>query len=164
MENLVTFGDSLTDDGRADYWESHGEFPPPGLEVPGANASASGGAAWGRIVAETTGAKYNNYAVSGGTCSKEIVETTIAELGFAFPTVLEHEIPTFREVLALRTSVRTERQTTLSIMFASEPTTWAFWATWATLRDRVPPSRRIQTVSGTSLTKSTRAAADTLSS
>ncbi|KAF5020810.1 hypothetical protein F66182_7149 [Fusarium sp. NRRL 66182] len=95
MENLVTFGDSLTDDGRADYWEKHGVFPPPGVEVPIVNASASGGASWGRIVAETTGARYNNYAVSGGTCSNKIVEITIAELGSAFPTVLEQEIPAF---------------------------------------------------------------------
>ncbi|CAH0058231.1 unnamed protein product [Clonostachys solani] len=103
MKNLVTFGDSVTDDGRIAYFQEHMQFHSPGTIVPIAQEAATGGATWGRLVANITGANYNNYAFSGATCSKDIVERYVPGLGIAFPTILEQEIPAFEADLGFDT-------------------------------------------------------------
>ncbi|KIN00045.1 carbohydrate esterase family 16 protein [Oidiodendron maius Zn] len=66
FDNLVTFGDSYTDENRLLYWLSHnGTYPPPGLLLPPSNATAGGGVTWARFVSDNTGAELFNYAVSG---------------------------------------------------------------------------------------------------
>ncbi|KAM5341621.1 hypothetical protein ACJ41O_014652 [Fusarium nematophilum] len=96
LENLVTFGDSLTDDGRANYFFDNGDLPPPGMDVPIVPVAASGGASWGRIATNATGAHYNNYAVQGATCDADLVERYFEGAGAPFPSVLDYEISTFR--------------------------------------------------------------------
>ena len=96
FENLVTFGDSLTDDGRAAFlMEAGGADIPPGTEIPVVNITASGGKTWGRFVAESAGANYNNYAVQGGTCSQKTVEITQELIGAPFPTMLEYGVAAY---------------------------------------------------------------------
>ncbi|TQN69565.1 Acetylesterase [Colletotrichum shisoi] len=97
LENLVTFGDSYTDEGRLGYFiNNNGSAPPPGTLLPPSNSTASGGYAWGRFVANSTGANYYNYAVSGATCSSEIISRDFAAIRQPFPSVLEYEIPAYR--------------------------------------------------------------------
>lgn len=97
MQNLVTFGDSLLDEGRLAYFENHdGNAPPPGMMLPPSNQTASGGYAWGRLAADKTGARYYNYAVSGARCSNEIVSRYWWVIGKDLPSVLEYEVPAFK--------------------------------------------------------------------
>ncbi|KAH9205281.1 acetyl esterase [Leptodontidium sp. 2 PMI_412] len=66
FDNLVTFGDSYTDESRLRYFISHnGTAPPAGLLLPESTSTAGGGITWGRWVSNDTGAKLYNYAVSG---------------------------------------------------------------------------------------------------
>ncbi|KAF6813727.1 acetyl esterase [Colletotrichum sojae] len=97
LENLVTFGDSYTDEGRLGYFiNNDGQAPPPGTLLPESNSTASGGYAWGRFVAKSTGAKYYNYAVSGATCSNKIISRDFAAIGQPFPSVLDYEVPAYK--------------------------------------------------------------------
>ena len=97
LENLVTFGDSYTDEGRLNYFFNHnGTAPPVGALLPASSSTASGGKAWGRFVAEKTGAKYYNYAVGGATCSNQIISRYVSGIHQPFPSVLDYEIPTFK--------------------------------------------------------------------
>lgn len=57
--------------------------------------TASGGLAWGQFVAQSTGAAYFDYAVSGATCSNDIVARYLAGINRTFPAVLEDELPSF---------------------------------------------------------------------
>ncbi|KAL1858916.1 hypothetical protein Daus18300_009785 [Diaporthe australafricana] len=96
FDNLVTFGDSYTDNGRLSYYFSNGgQGPPAGTLPPVTNVTASGGLAWGQFVEQFTGAAYFDYAVSGATCSNEIVARYLASLNRTFPSVLEDELPSF---------------------------------------------------------------------
>ncbi|KAL8408006.1 hypothetical protein RB594_006709 [Gaeumannomyces avenae] len=98
FENLVTFGDSYTDNGRlSSYFASGGKAPPPGTMHPEANVTASGGLAWGQMAARATGARYLDYAVGGATCSNNIVSRFLGSLGREFPSVLEDQIPSFKK-------------------------------------------------------------------
>ncbi|KAG5975143.1 hypothetical protein E4U55_007836 [Claviceps digitariae] len=104
MQNLVTFGDSYTDEGRLDYIEQHGKPPPQGAMLPPSNNTASGGAVWARFVANTTGASLYNYAVRGAMCSNDIDSRTINYLGMPsspFPDVLQYEMNTYRNDISL---------------------------------------------------------------
>ncbi|KAH6714778.1 carbohydrate esterase family 16 protein [Leptodontidium sp. MPI-SDFR-AT-0119] len=66
FDNLVTFGDSYTDESRLGYFISHnGTTPPAGLLLPKSTSTAGGGITWGRWVSNYTSAKLYNYAVSG---------------------------------------------------------------------------------------------------
>jgi len=96
MENLVTFGDSYTDEGRLGYFIGHsGQGPPAGTLLPATNATATGGYEWGRMAANMTGAKYFDYAVAGATCSNEIISRYLAAINGPFPSVIDYEIPAF---------------------------------------------------------------------
>lgn len=97
FDNLVTFGDSYTDEGRLGYFINHGgEAPPAGELLPESSGAASGGFAWPRIIAQKAGVKSFNYAVSGATCSNAIVERDFPLIGQPFPSVLEYEVPAFK--------------------------------------------------------------------
>lgn len=97
MDNLVTFGDSYTDEGRFNYFLKHLSPPPIGEMLPPSNNTRSGGASWGRIVANATGARYYNYAVSGAMCTNRIDMRYVREINAPFPSVLEYEIETFEK-------------------------------------------------------------------
>lgn len=94
--NLVTFGDSYTDDGRLSYYINNGGNPPPvGVVQPPSSVTASGGFAWGQYVQHYTGAGYFDYAVSGATCSNDIVSRYFSAIDKPFPSVVDDELPSF---------------------------------------------------------------------
>lgn len=96
FDNLVTFGDSYTDDGRLVYYATHnGSGPPAGVLPPQSSVSASGGLAWGQYVQQDTGVAYFDYAVSGATCSNEIVSRYFSYINAPFPSVVDDELPSF---------------------------------------------------------------------
>jgi phospholipase/lecithinase/hemolysin len=106
---LVTFGDSYTDDGRLGYYTSHnGSGPPAGVYQNVTNTTASGGLAWGQwaaqYVSEATGTQvsYVDYAISGATCSNELVSRNLASIHEPFPSVMDDEIPSFLADLSVR--------------------------------------------------------------
>lgn len=104
FENLVTFGDSYTDDGRLTYYAANnGSAPPAGYLPPQVNVTASGGLAWGQFVQQYTGAAYFDYAVSGATCSNEIVLRYFSGINRSFPSVIDDEIPSFEADVAAKT-------------------------------------------------------------
>ncbi|CEJ84293.1 hypothetical protein VHEMI03436 [[Torrubiella] hemipterigena] len=95
MENLVTFGDSYTDESRLKYFIDHnGQAPPPGTLLPPSNQTSSGGKAWGRFVAEATGARYYNYAVAGAMCSDKVSKHYFDN--GTFPPVKEYQAPAYQ--------------------------------------------------------------------
>lgn len=96
FDNLVTFGDSYTDDGRLSYYISNnGSGPPAGVLPPQSTVSASGGLAWGQYVQQDTGVAYFDYAVSGATCSNEIISRNFSAINRSFPSVVDDELPSF---------------------------------------------------------------------
>ncbi|OLN97604.1 GDSL esterase/lipase [Colletotrichum chlorophyti] len=102
LENLVTFGDSYTDEGRLSYFIStNGTAPPSGYLPPASNQTSSGGYVWARFVANSTGASLYNYAVSGASCSNEIISRYYAPIRQPFPSVLEYEIPAYKADTAI---------------------------------------------------------------
>ncbi|KYK54773.1 acetyl esterase [Drechmeria coniospora] len=100
MENLVAFGDSYTDEGRLDYFTSHGKAPPVGSLLPPKSITFSGGYAWGRIVANRTGARFYNYAVGGAMCSNDVVGRQLDAPLVPLPSVIEYEMATYEADLA----------------------------------------------------------------
>jgi phospholipase/lecithinase/hemolysin len=63
VENLVSFGDSYTDEGRLSaYTANGGNPPPPGTSTAGSNFTAGGGYGWGHTASEQLGATYYDYA------------------------------------------------------------------------------------------------------
>lgn len=96
FKNLVTFGDSYTDNGRLGYYISNDGNPPPaGTLQQQSNDTASGGYAWGQFVEQYTGAAYFDYAVSGATCSNEIISRYLSFIDKPFPSVVDDELPSF---------------------------------------------------------------------
>lgn len=95
FENLVTFGDSYTDEGRLGYFFGGNGPPPAGELLPESNATSTGGYIWPRIVAQNTGAKSFNYAVSGATCSDAIVARFVEDIDRNFPSVMDYQLPAF---------------------------------------------------------------------
>ncbi|KAI1467712.1 carbohydrate esterase family 16 protein [Daldinia caldariorum] len=96
VDNLIVFGDSYTDEGRLAYFQSHnGSAPPPGTLIPTANVTASGGYTWPHFASQQLGATTYNYAVSGATCSNEIVKRYLESINAPFPSVIDYEIPAF---------------------------------------------------------------------
>ncbi|PNH33354.1 hypothetical protein BJF96_g3414 [Verticillium dahliae] len=101
FENLVTFGDSWTDTGRLGYFiNNDGKAPPAGESLPESSKTATGGLAWGQFVANETGAKYFNYAVSGACSSDDIIKRQFDLIKRPFPSVLDYEIPAFEADVA----------------------------------------------------------------
>lgn len=98
IDNVVSFGDSYTDEGRLSaYFAYEGKTPPPGTHTSGSNSTASGGYAWGHFATQQLGAQYYDYAVSGAFCSNEIISRWLDGINRTFPSVLEDEIPSFLE-------------------------------------------------------------------
>ncbi|KUI63757.1 GDSL esterase/lipase EXL6 [Cytospora mali] len=96
FENFVTFGDSYTDNGRLSYYAENDDKPPPaGVLQQQLNVTASGGYAWGQFVQQYTGVAYFDYAVSGATCSNEIISRYLAAIDELFPSVVDDELPSF---------------------------------------------------------------------
>ncbi|KAI1075580.1 carbohydrate esterase family 16 protein [Whalleya microplaca] len=96
VENLVVFGDSYSDEGRLAYFQSHnGTAPPAGVVIPTANITASGGNTWPHFVSQQLGSTTYNYAVSGATCSNEIIRRYLSSINGPFPSVIDYEIPAF---------------------------------------------------------------------
>ncbi|OTB15746.1 carbohydrate esterase family 16 protein [Daldinia sp. EC12] len=96
VDNLIVFGDSYTDEGRLAYFQSHnGTAPPAGTIIPTANVTASGGYTWPHFASQQLGATTYNYAVSGATCSNEIVYRYLESINGPFPSVIDYEIPAF---------------------------------------------------------------------
>lgn len=120
FENLVTFGDSYTDDGRLSYYVgNNGSAPPPGVLPPQSNVTASGGLAWGQWVQQYTGVAYFDYAVSGATCSNEIVSRNFSLINNKpFPSVIDDEIPSFIADVGAQT---------LYLNRTAENTVYALW-------------------------------------
>ncbi|KAG6049475.1 hypothetical protein E4U17_006802 [Claviceps sp. LM77 group G4] len=102
LENLVTFGDSYTDEGRFSYFQQNHRAPPTGVMLPPSNATSSGGASWARFVANSTGAQLYNYAVSGGMCSNNIDSRDLEAIHAPFPSVLEYQVPVFEQDILSR--------------------------------------------------------------
>ncbi|KAF3067123.1 hypothetical protein GL218_08900 [Daldinia childiae] len=96
VENLVVFGDSYSDEGRLAYLQAHnGTSPPAGTGIPTSNMTASGGYTWPHFASQQLGATTYNYAVSGATCSNEIVYRYLESIHGPYPSVIDYEIPAF---------------------------------------------------------------------
>lgn len=100
MENLITFGDSYTDESRLTYFIDHGHGPPAGELTPASNKTFSGGYAWGRVVANMTGAQYYDYAVAGAMCADNITSHWFDPIKATQPSMLDYEMPAFEADLA----------------------------------------------------------------
>lgn len=106
FSNLVTFGDSYTDNGRLGYYiDNNGSSPPAGVLLPQTSVTASGGLAWGQYVQQYTGVAYFDYAVSGATCSNEIISRYLAYLNInrSLPSVVNDELPSFLADVSVKT-------------------------------------------------------------
>ncbi|KAL2851123.1 hypothetical protein BJY01DRAFT_245063 [Aspergillus pseudoustus] len=102
LTNIVSFGDSYTDEDRWNYYLAHNRtWPPAGALLPESTATASGGFVWPRFIAQKTGLRSLNYAISGSTCSHEVVHRDTASFGappefqLTFAAVRETQIPAF---------------------------------------------------------------------
>ncbi|KAL2060899.1 hypothetical protein VTL71DRAFT_8951 [Oculimacula yallundae] len=95
FDNLVTFGDSYTDESRLGYFiNNNGTAPPPGLLLPASTSTPGGGITWGRWVSNYTGAKLYNYAVSGAVCDNNIISRYLGAINGPFPDVV-YEVEAF---------------------------------------------------------------------
>lgn len=102
LSNLVTFGDSYTDEGRLNYIFNHNALPPPGQLLPVNNQTSVGGYAWPRLVAQKTGAKLYDYAVAGGMCSNNVTQHYLGNINGPFPSILDYEVPAFKTDLGYK--------------------------------------------------------------
>jgi len=94
--NLVTFGDSYTDESRLGYFiTNNGSAPPPGTLLPSSTNTAGGGITWDRWVSIYSGAKLYDYAVSGAVCSSTQIARYLSSIHAPFPGVIEYEVPAF---------------------------------------------------------------------
>lgn len=96
MENLITFGDSYTDESRAYYFRDNGHAPPVGYLPPRDEKAFGGGYTWSRVVADLTGARFYNYAVAGAMCADNITTHWFEPINDNFPSVLDYEIPAYK--------------------------------------------------------------------
>ncbi|KAF2858152.1 carbohydrate esterase family 16 protein [Piedraia hortae CBS 480.64] len=72
LTNLVSFGDSFTDDSRLSYFSLHRTLPPPRWRTPANYSAADGGRSWVQYVKQYTGCSLHNYAIGGSVCSIQI--------------------------------------------------------------------------------------------
>lgn len=100
MANLVTFGNSFTDEGRLAYMLARHRVPPAGALLPESNDTFSGGYAWGRLAARAAGARYYDYAVAGAMCDDELVPRRLDAIGAPFPSVAGYQLSAFEADLA----------------------------------------------------------------
>lgn len=125
--NLVTFGDSYTDNGRLGYYiANNGSAPPPGVLLPQSSVTASGGFAWGQYVQQYTGAAYFDYAVSGATCSNTIISRYFASINGPFPSVTEDELPSYLADVGVATLYqnRTAENTVYALWIGTNDLGW----------------------------------------
>lgn len=118
FDTLVTFGDSWTDNGRLGYYINNGGSPPaPGQYHPVTNTTASGGLSWAQYAAQSAGARLVDYAISGATCSKVMVDRFFSAINGPFPSVMEDGIPSFQADVAFDTIFpdRTARNTVYAL-------------------------------------------------
>lgn len=73
----------------------NGENPPPGVYQDVSNVTASGGRTWGQFVEEDAGVNLIDYAISGATCSNEIIARYFDAIKRPFPSVMEDQMPSF---------------------------------------------------------------------
>lgn len=86
IDNLIVFGDSYSDEGRLDYFLSHNNTPPPpGLYIPEANLTKSGGKSWPQLAAKAIGATTFNYA------GKRTVAMCLGDLASPFAAPLPRD-------------------------------------------------------------------------
>lgn len=125
FKNLVTFGDSYTDETRLSYFQTHnGSAPPPGLLLPSSNNTSSGGLIWDRVVADSTGAMLYDYAVSGAVCDNKIIFRELSSINGPFPDVV-YEISAFQaDVAFINASTGTN---TLYTDRQSDNTVYSMW-------------------------------------
>jgi phospholipase/lecithinase/hemolysin len=80
---------SYTDESGLSYFQSTGgKAPPVGTLLPPSNSTAGGGITWPRYVANKSGAKLYNYAVSGAVCDNKIINRYLASINGPFPDVV----------------------------------------------------------------------------
>ncbi|KAK7748618.1 hypothetical protein SLS53_000639 [Cytospora paraplurivora] len=104
FQNLVTFGDSYTDNGRLAYYiDNNGNPPPAGTLQQQSNVTSTGGYAWGQFVQQSTGAAYFDYAISGATCSNEVISRYFPTIKKPFPSVVDDELPSFLADVEVKT-------------------------------------------------------------
>ncbi len=116
FRNLVTFGDSYTDESRLEYFINHGGVgPPPGTVLAGSSLIRP----WARYVAQYVDSlSLHNYAVSGAVCSNEITPRHFTTIASDFPSVLEYEIPAFLAEHSPSFDGRTSRNLGTDTVFA----------------------------------------------
>ncbi|CAK7267149.1 hypothetical protein SEPCBS57363_002448 [Sporothrix epigloea] len=102
FENLVSFGDSYTDDGRLAYYVAHkANGPPAGVLPPQSSVTSSGGLTWAQLVQRgVPGLGLYDYASSGAVCSNEIVSRYLSSINNSYPSVIDNEVPWFKADLA----------------------------------------------------------------
>ncbi|KAH8817365.1 hypothetical protein F5884DRAFT_874362 [Xylogone sp. PMI_703] len=96
FENLITFGDSYTDEGRLGYfWGHNGNAVPIGTVLPFSEVDSDGGIIWDRWVSIYTKAQLFDYATAGAVCSNNIVKKYVSGIANPIPDVLGSQIPSF---------------------------------------------------------------------
>ncbi|KXX82111.1 GDSL esterase/lipase EXL6 [Madurella mycetomatis] len=118
FDTLVTFGDSWTDNGRLGYYINNGGSAPAAGEYhPVTNTTASGGLSWAQFAAQRAGANLVDYAISGGTCSKVMIDRYFSPIDGPFPSVIEDGIPSFQADIDYETIFpnRTARNTVYAL-------------------------------------------------
>ncbi|KAF2714193.1 carbohydrate esterase family 16 protein [Pleomassaria siparia CBS 279.74] len=96
FNNLVTFGDSYTDENRLAYFINHnGSAPPVAWQQPIGLNTATGGLSWARYASIYSNTTLYNYAVSGAVCSNLITPRYFAAINAPFPSIQQYELPAF---------------------------------------------------------------------
>lgn len=85
LANLVSFGDSDTDERRMSYILANNFSLPPAetLLPPVKKTHSMGVLVWSRFVAQRAGLKSFNYAIGGFSCSTDLVERSTADINRA---------------------------------------------------------------------------------
>lgn len=125
FENLISFGDSYTDEGRAAYFNVNKGAPPPGTLMPFKNMTAGGGVTWPRYVSNFSGAKLFNYAVSGAACSDKLVSRWSPGAGRLAPDVV-YEVDQFVTDVKWRNET-TKTNTLFGNKRRGDNTAYALW-------------------------------------
>ncbi|OBT41293.1 hypothetical protein VE00_08422 [Pseudogymnoascus sp. WSF 3629] len=126
FKNLVSFGDSYTDESRLGYFQQHnGQGPPAGTLLPGSTSTPGGGITWPRWVSIYSGASLFNYAVSGAVCSNKMIYRYLDSISGPFPDVLGYEVPAYQADAAYIN--KTTRTNTLFTDRKSDNTVYSMW-------------------------------------
>ncbi|KAF2733003.1 hypothetical protein EJ04DRAFT_513545 [Polyplosphaeria fusca] len=95
FKNIVTFGDSYTDENRLGYFINHKSAPPVGWEQPIGLSTSTGGLSWPRYASIYSNTTLYNYAVSGAVCSNQITPRWFSAIDAPFPDIANYELPAF---------------------------------------------------------------------